>query len=330
MTRFFRSVILALALAIATQFSPSAQAAAYGEVTLKGNVEIEADVVKIGDLFDNSGPFADIAIFSSPAPGKSGTLNIARIVQAIRVHGLEWDNPQRKLSIVVTRAGNAVPIEDIKALIAYRIAKTLGKDKKAENFQITLTRNASRLVVPTGQPLTVELLHFSFDRQSGRFSAVVAAPADKKNIWHKTYRGNSVEIAHVPVLARPVKRGDTISRHDIEIIKLPRARLNRRSLTDISNIIGLAAKRALRTGRQFRARDLEPPKLVTKNTLVFVTYISGNLRLSSRVRALSDGAKGEAITVINLKSKRKFQATVTGHARAVVMATPTVTAALTN
>jgi len=330
MTRFFRFANIVLALVIAIHLSTPAQAAGQEGLALKGNVKISADVVKIGDLFDNSGSFADVAIFSSPAPGKSGRLNIARIVTAIRTHGLVWDNPLNKQSIVVTRTGSAVPMKAIKALIAGRIAKILGDDKAAENFEITLDRNASTLVVPIGQPLDAEILHLSFDRQSGRFSVVVAAPADKKNVWHKTYRGHSVEIARVPVPSHQIKRGETISRRDIEIIKVPRTRLNATTLRDPSKIVGLAAKRTLRIGKPLRARDLEAPTLVSKNSGVFVSYTSGNLRLSTRARSLSDGALGEAITVINPKSHRKFQATVTGYGRAKVVSAPAQIAALTN
>ena len=330
MTRFFRFANIVLALVIAVHISTSAQAAEQGELTLKGNVKISADVVKIGDLFDNSGSFADVAIFSSPAPGKSGRLNIERIVSAIRTHGLMWDNPLNKHSIVVTRTGNAVPLKAIKALIAGRIAKILVDEKAAENFEITLDKNVSNLVIPIGQPLDAEILHLSFDRQSGRFSAVVAAPADKRNVWHKTYRGRSVEIARVPVPAHQIKRGDTITRRDIEIIKVPRTRLNATILRDPSKIVGLAAKRTLRIGKPLRTRDLEAPNLVSKNSAVFVTYTSGNLRISTRARSLSDGVLGEAITVINSKSHRKFQATVTGYGRAKVIGAPAQTAALTN
>lgn len=279
---------------------------------LKSDIEISDDVVRLGDLFENAGKYAKIAVFRSPSPGETGHLRSDRIAYAARRHGLTWTNPLKLGGIIVSRAGVRVPAETIRAAIAEKIAASLNLTGGRDRLQLTFSREQPGLVIPAGQEPTVKVVHLSFARISGAFSVVIAAPARARNAVRRVYRGRAVEVAELPVLKHDVRRGEVISLADIEIVRRPKSRIKRYVVTSKEEIVGLAARRTLRAGQLLRSRDLERPRLVEKNTAILVVYQRGGLRITVRGRALAAGVMGEAITVLNPKSRRKFLATVTG------------------
>lgn len=293
------------------------------DLKLKGNGQVTGDFVTIGDLFDNAGGYGEIALFRAPAPGGRGLLSPARIAQALSTHGLYWRDDIGRSDIVITRAGREVPRAQITKLIAENIAKSMNKPGKAEQFDISLGARAEPVYVDATAKPTVNILQVDYSRHSGAFTALVSAPADNPKARRIVLRGTATEIRKVPVLTRAISRGEMIGSKDIEIVKTPVARISGAIMHEAAEIIGQAATRPLRAGRMLKTRDLEAPKLVTKNSLVFATYVAGNLRVQTRVRALQDGARGATITVINAKSRRRFDATVTGPGRvAVISHTP--------
>ena len=53
---------------------------------LRANVTVTGDVVRIGDVIDNAGPAAQIAIYRAPDLGTVGTLSTAQVIAALRAH----------------------------------------------------------------------------------------------------------------------------------------------------------------------------------------------------------------------------------------------------
>src|SRR3982074_2034372 len=79
---------------------------------LRASITVAADLVRIGDVIDNAGPSAQIAIYRAPDLGTTGSLPTARGVAGVRAH---------QVIGVVTG--------DINAISVTRLARTLeGKD----------------------------------------------------------------------------------------------------------------------------------------------------------------------------------------------------------
>lgn len=325
----FASLIIGI---FASPFLVGSHAIADNVLKLKGNIQIEGDLVRLGDLFENAGEFGDIAAFRAPEPGKSGILSTRRIGQAAQERGLRWTNPLQLRDIVVSRAGANVPLATIKNAIANKIAQRLKINPIGlqKTLDINMGKRAPSLIIPANAPANIEVLHFSYDEQSGVFRAVIAAPVGQKRIWRQTYKGRAVKTELVPVLVNAKKRGQIISATDLRMEKRTLRRLKPETLLEKASIIGQAARQSMRPGQAMRPRDLERPKLVTKNTPVFITYNMVGMRISIRARAITAGALNEGITVVNPKSKRQFQAIVTGPGRARVILNLPQTAALTN
>ena len=93
-------------------------------------------------------------------------------------------------------------------------------------------------------------------------------------------------------------------------------------------VIGMSAKRALRSGQVLRASDVIKADVVARHEIVTIVYEAPGLLLTVRGKALVAGAVGETINVLNVQSNRTIQATVYGPGQVVVTAaTPRLAAA---
>jgi len=76
--------------------------------------------------------------------------------------------------------------------------------------------------------------------------------------------------------------------------------------------IGKQLKRAVYAGHTIALSYVTEPTLVKRNARVNIVYTNGSLQLQSLGRALEAGAKGDLITVLNMSSRTKIIAAVTG------------------
>src|ERR1700735_292160 len=84
-----RISVLLFALIAQLPVGAAAQdASANAMPALRASVIVTNDVVRIGDLIENAGAAADVAIFRSPDLGTRGTVSTASIIEAIRPHQL--------------------------------------------------------------------------------------------------------------------------------------------------------------------------------------------------------------------------------------------------
>ena len=83
-----RSLLLATALlaaSVAPAFAPDGGDTIAAPV-LRANVTVTSDVVRIGDVVDNAGTAAQIAIYRAPDLGTTGSLPTAQVLNALRAH----------------------------------------------------------------------------------------------------------------------------------------------------------------------------------------------------------------------------------------------------
>jgi flagella basal body P-ring formation protein FlgA len=133
--------------------------------------------------------------------------------------------------------------------------------------------------------------------------------------------GNKPWSVYVPVeitvfqtvlgAARPLIRGHSLEKADLSEIKI---KTNQQALGYYQNpdeLIGMELRRTMQTGEVFSPRLLQAPKLVKRGEFVTVLAETASLNVRMQGKALADGAKGDLIRVINLKSKRIVEGIVT-------------------
>ena len=53
---------------------------------LRASVSVSGDLVRIGDVVDNAGSLAKIAIYRAPDLGTTGSLPVAQVIATLRAH----------------------------------------------------------------------------------------------------------------------------------------------------------------------------------------------------------------------------------------------------
>src|SRR4030095_15801505 len=81
-----RIAIVTLAILVACAPEATAQSAEPAAPRLKELVTISSEIVRIGDLVDNAGTAANVAVFRAPDLGQTGTVPAARVAEALRPH----------------------------------------------------------------------------------------------------------------------------------------------------------------------------------------------------------------------------------------------------
>ena len=275
---------------------------------LKRNVTVTSDVVRIGDLVDNAGTAAQIAVFRAPDPGTSGAVSTMQIMQALRAHALLGLDTAGISEVQVTRASRAITSKDVETAIAQAVARQLN-GASAEEIAVRLDREMRTLHVEPGSNAPLQVARLSFDANSGNFYAILEVPGSTTRL---RFGGKAMETVEVAVPTRPLARGEIVRASDVSIERRPKYEVGGETTGSAERVIGMALRRAMRAGQPLRAADLARPELVQRNESITLIFEVPGIMLTSRAKALESGAEGDIISVTNLQSKRTVQGTVTG------------------
>jgi len=140
-----RSILLATALLAASSTAALAESDdVIAAPVLRASVAVSGDVVRIGDVIDNAGTAAQIAIYRAPDLGTTGMLPTAQVISALRAHQVIGANVQgatmmsetlaqySALMVMKHKFGDA----KMKRFLKYELDSYLvnrGAERKAEN-----------------------------------------------------------------------------------------------------------------------------------------------------------------------------------------------------
>jgi flagella basal body P-ring formation protein FlgA len=114
----------------------------------------------------------------------------------------------------------------------------------------------------------------------------------------------------VPV--RDIARGDTLAESDLTYAFAAPENVMSGTATSMESVLGMQTRRVLRAGTSMRSDDVRSPILVTKGTMVTMTFDAPGVTLTATGRAMSEGGLGETVTVLNPASYRQISAVVIG------------------
>lgn len=114
-------------------------------------------------------------------------------------------------------------------------------------------------------------------------------------------------VADTLTATRVVRANAVIEPSDVTTTELEVAG----ALTAQTDISGMEARVTLYPGRPIMPAHVGPAALVTRNQPVTLIYRNGGLSIATEARALSRGAEGDVVRVMNLESR----ATVAGRVR---------------
>lgn len=315
-----RAHAFALALVLGSTLPAIAQDASTPVApSLKQNVVVTDDVVRIGDLVANAGDAADIAVFRAPDLGTTGQVPVSQVVEAVRAHDVFAIDTGGLTEISVTRASRPIDMADITTRIAGAIAARYRVS--AADLAITFDRDVPVIQAEPGLDARMIVTRLTFDPRSGRFDVTLELPGSKI-VGHGGLRltGVAQETQVAAVLKRAVPRGEILRESDIAIERRPRNDSAADTVTELRAAVGLAVRHQMRAGEALRKSDLAKPELVARGQPVMLIFEGAGMKLSMRAVAKENGTQGDVVNVTNLQSKRTVQGIVTGPSEITVSA----------
>jgi flagella basal body P-ring formation protein FlgA len=325
-----RSLILATTLLAAAASAALAQSAtpaqSLGDViaspVLRASVNVTGDVVRIGDVIDNAGTSAQIAIYRAPDLGTTGSLPTPLVIAALQAHQVIGVNTKDIKAISVTRLARIIDSKEIENQVARAIEHRGGLGDAANltlNFDGDL--QSVRLEFSyTGdlQPVSVRVEprsgHFDVSFEIGNDANV--APARLR------FTGTAIETVEAAILTRTVERSEVIKSSDVITERRPKFEVGG-DLASRSQSVGMQARKQVRAGQPLRNADLGKPDLVQRDENVTLIYEAAGLYLTIRGKAMESGTEGDVVNVMNLQSKRSVPGVVIGRGQvAISVATP--------
>ncbi|MCA1458342.1 flagellar basal body P-ring formation protein FlgA [Bradyrhizobium sp. BRP22] len=287
--------------------------------TLRANVTVTSDIVRIGDLVDNAGSFGATPIYRAPDLGTTGALPVAQVLAALRTHQVIGVDTRDLKEISVTRAVRAIERQEIEQAVARTLERRNGLGEAA-NLNISFDRDVGDVRLEATNSGNLQPVALRYDARNNRFDVTFeianetgAAPARLR------FTGIAVETIEAAVLARNVERGEVLKHSDVVVERRAKSEVG----TDLAlrdTAVGMQARRQLRTGQALKTADLVRPDLVTRDQSVTLIYQAAGLYLTIRGKALDGGTEGDVVSVMNLQSKRVVSGTVTGRGQVTITA----------
>lgn len=309
----FRPLSLAFALLAATSATASAQAR-YDMIAapvLRAQVMVSGDLVRIGDVIDNAGPAAQIAIYRAPDLGTTGAMPVERVLTALRAHQVIGVDTRNIREISITRLARTIESKDIEASIARTLQHRNGLGDAA-NLTLTFDSDVRDLRLEASNTGAMHAVSTRFDSRNNRYDVTFEIANEATSVATKLrFTGTAIETVEAAVLARGVERNEVIKGSDVVIERRPKAEVGN-DLAARDSAVGMQARKTLRVGQALKNADLARPDLVQKDQAVVLIYQAVGLHLTIRGKAMESGTEGDVVSVMNLQSKRIVSGVVVG------------------
>ncbi len=305
------------AAVLAGQSATGVTARSLKQSVLKSSVKVEDDIIRLGDLFTNTGEQADIGIAYAPDPGKRAVFDARWLYRVARAYRLNWKPMSKKVRVTVERASVVISREEIEDEI---LAALLEKGVEP-GMNVELNNRMLRLYVPSDSLASLAVEDVVYEPRTRRFTAIISAPAGSPAAQRVRLTGRLHRFTNVPVPARRLLSGEIIAKNDIKWIKVRSDRLQPDIVVDEADLIGMAPRRGLKDGLPVRTSAVRRPILVQKGSLVTIILKAPQMMLTAQGKALEHGSDGDTIRVTNTQSSTTVEAEVIGTGRVAVRPT---------
>ena len=274
--------------------------------------------MRIGDLIENAGVTANTPIFRAPDLGQTGAVPARAVLDAVRPYGLIAVDARGLNEVSVTHASRTIASDDIEQRIVRALTARYNLGKP-ENLKLIFDREVRAIYLDTATTGDLSLARLNYDSYKRRFDAVFELTSGGRAQWR--FSGLAVESMEAAVPTRALARGEIVKAGDVVIERRAKSEFANEPPAPAAEVVGLAARRAVRAGQPLRTADLMKPELVQKNDMVLLHYEVPGIVLSMRGKATESGAEGDTVSVLNEQSKRTIQGVVTGPGHVTVVKT---------
>jgi len=285
--------------------------------TLRANVTVTSDVVRVGDLIDNAGSAALIAVYRSPDLGTTGALPVAQVLSVLRAKQVIGVMTGDIKEVQVTRLARTLANKDLENAVATALERRFGLGDAA-NITVTFDRGIADMRLDASNTGALQPVATRYDARSGRFDVAFEISNDNNPAPTKLrFTGTAIETVEVAVLTRDIDRADLLKSSDVSVERRPKAEVTGEAASR-DRTVGMQLRRPMRAGTPIRVADIVKPDFVQRDQSVTIIYQVPGLYLTTRGKAIESGAEGDTVSVLNLQSKRTLTGVVTGRGQITI------------
>jgi flagellar basal body P-ring formation protein FlgA len=299
----------AVVLACAAAFScPGVPATA---ATLRTMTTLHSPQVKLSDLFNEAGANATRVLGPGPAPGGRIVVEAAQLAAIARQFSVDWRPASGADHAVLDWPGQPLP----RALVLVALREALAASGvPPEHCEIDLADFTAPLV-PFEAPARPLVSQLDYDRNSGRFTAVLLVSSDGMEPITARIGGRVDELVELPVATARLAAGTVLGPDDVHMARVRTGLANGEVARRVEDAIGLQIRHQVVAGQPLAMADLSRPELVRRGAAVEMILDSPGIVLIAQGQAMEAGAVGERIRVLNPVSHAVIEAEVVGSGR---------------
>lgn len=285
---------------------------------LRSEVHTLSEIVTVGDFYSNAGSIASKPLFRSPDLGTQGTVPAQSVAERARAAGLTEAATDGLRFVTVHRRAEVFDRARLSSLVADTLVQQ-DASLTPQDLKITLFDATGTILANPAAEKLVEVKNILWSRSDGRFN-IRFSFAGEFGPQNVSLSGHAQEMLEVTTLLQPLRSGQVLRLEDMTTSRLPRTKVPANAVTKPEQIVGLAARTGLRANMPLVRNDFAKPILISRGEKVTITYMIGGMKLTTRGRAMDDGAIGDPIDIKNLDSGRIIPAMV--RSRGQVLAQP--------
>jgi flagellar basal body P-ring formation protein FlgA len=278
-------------------------------VTLKPDFEINRSTVKLSDLFNGVPSEIDREIAQAPAPCKPAVYNEPVLDKLATTYRLDWQPTPNADHVVITSACSKISGDMIRDAVVAKL-KNDGNNK-SRNFEVTFETHNLEVDLPVNEKPNFTLENFSYDPLNKQFRTDLTAQTPR-GPYIMPVIGHVAAKRNVPILARRLEGGTTISAADLDWVQVPEEKITADVITESSQLVGRELRRDTGEGDLLRSHDVMPARLVTRGSLVIMKIETPYITVTAQGKSEQDGAEGDTIRITNTSSNRIVEGVVTG------------------
>ncbi len=275
-------------------------------IGIKENSIITGDTIKLGDIFYGLTRDEDRILGNAPQPGKDMVLNARTLLRIATALDLPWRPSSNADKVVLRRDATIIKYDKIKEAIY----TALYDEGIFGDYEISIPERYQQIILPANEPAEVSVTNIQIGSNRNVFDITLAAPSSQNPIQQIRVKGQMHPIIRVPVLTSNIENGRIIRPSDIETITIKEKNFSKGMIVDANKLVGMTAKRMLIAGRPIKEMEIMAPQMIERGQIVTLSLNSGTMNISTKVKALENGAKGDVIRVVNLSSNKSLQAIV--------------------
>ncbi len=295
------------------------------EKLISDKIEVNSSIIHLGDIFDVTPILADEKLFQAPPLGRTAILPINSLLKIANKYELNWKNEAQIAQITITRKTKTIDADLIKKIISQHAVNAQHIANATGNTRINLHDEFNTIIIAMNEFGNFNISNFTYRPVSDRFTAKIEYVKNNQR-RHLNISGSIENMVRIPVFANNIKRNQVIKTSDIKYIQINHRQIAANVVLTPQEVVGKAAKNNIRAQQPISAHLLKFPDLIKQNTVINLKFNHGRIQLSLKARALTAGAKGALIKVMNLKSGKQIDAIVTGKDQAMTISTNNKTA----